>query len=204
LGVRDVRTTQILDRKSAGDLDQLTLLRDADLYYLSGGDPEHIINTLGGSPAWEIITRAHARGAALAGSSAGAIALGAYTVSWRQMQAGATAGWAISLGAVPGLVVLPHFDRMANFLFPEVAVFRELLSTLPRGLIAVGIDENTALVRIETQTAADPTAATHWRVMGQHTVTVFERDRTPRTLHVGEEVMLQRDLEPPPPDGAAL
>ena len=190
LGVREIRATHILDRESAGDPDQLALLRDADLYYFSGGDPEHIIDTLRGSPAWEIITIAHERGAVLAGGSAGAIALGAYTVTWGQMWAGETPGWAMSLGAVPGLVVLPHFDRMVSFLFPNVTVFRELLSTLPRGLIAVGIDENTALVGIDTHTVVDPTAPARWRVMGQHTVTVFERDRAPRTLCVGEEVML--------------
>src|SRR5260370_26899271 len=45
LGVRDVRATHILDHESSASPEQLALLRDANLYYFSGGDPQHIIDT---------------------------------------------------------------------------------------------------------------------------------------------------------------
>lgn len=188
LGVKEVRATHIVDRASAADPAQLALLKDADLYYFSGGNPQHIIDTLRDSPALAILQKAHERGAVLAGCSAGAMALSGYTIALRQMLAGQKPWWAESLGIVPRLVVFPHFDRMANFI--DQAVFQELLSTLHPGYTAVGIDENTALVRIALDGSGDPQAPAHWQVMGQQTVKVFEKGQAPRTLQVGEEVLL--------------
>ncbi len=188
LGVQDVRPTTIIDRTSAADPQQLALLQGANFYYLSGGNPQHTISTLRDSAAWEIITAAYRRGAVLAGCSAGAMTLSAYTIAIRQMFIGEKPGWVTSLGVVPRLVVFPHFDRMANFI--DNATFQELLSTLPGGIVAVGVDENTALVRIAANSAGDAMAAERWQVMGLQTVKVFARGLEPRILHVGEEVML--------------
>jgi cyanophycinase len=188
LGVREVRATSIIDRASAADPAQLALLRNADFYYFSGGDPQHVIETLRDSPAWEIIKTAHEQGAVLAGSSAGAMALSGYTISVRQVLAGGKPTWIESLGLLPQLVVFPHFDRMANFV--DQTLFQELLSTLPPGVVAVGIDENTALVRIEALASDEPHAKARWHVMGQQTVKLFERGMAPRILQPGTEVMI--------------
>lgn len=188
LGVQEVRATSIIDRASAADPAQLALLRDGNLYYFSGGDPQYVIETMRDSPAWEIIKAAHERGAVLAGSSAGAMALTGYTIAVKQMLAGEKPTWVESLGVLPHLVVFPHFDRVANFI--DQAMFQELLSTLPRNAVTVGIDENTALVRVEVPTSDEPQAKARWQVMGQQTVKVFERDRAPRTLQPGAEVMI--------------
>jgi len=188
LGVREVRATSIIDRTSAADPAQLALLRDADFYYFSGGDPQHVIETLRNSPAWEIIKTAHEQGAVLAGSSAGAMALSGYTISVRQVLAGGKPAWVESLGLLPHLVVFPHFDRMANFV--DQALFQELLSTLPHDVVAVGIDEDTALVRIEAPASAEPLAKARWQVMGRQTVRMFEREMAPRILQSGAEIMI--------------
>lgn len=187
LGVRDVRATSIIDRSSAADPVQLDLLRNANFYYLSGGNPAHTIETLRESPAWEIITQAHQQGAILAGCSAGAMALSGYTIALRQMMAGGEPGWTESLGVVPHLVVFPHFDRMATFI--DQAVLQKLLSTLPPGHVALGIDENTALVRTSLPSSEEETKA-NWQVMGQQTVKVFAHGVVPRILRVGETIML--------------
>jgi cyanophycinase len=179
LGVQDVRATRIVDRKSATDPQQLALLRNVDFYYMSGGNPQHTIETLRDSPALEIMLDAHKRGAILAGCSAGAMALSAYTIALRQMMVGNKPGWVSSLAIVPNVVVFPHFDRMASFI--DQVVFQELLSTLPTGIVAVGVDENTALVRMDAP-------AGRWQVMGQQTVKVYEQGMAPSTLHVGEEI----------------
>ena len=110
LGVQDIRATQIVDRKSATDPQQLQLLRGANFYYMSGGNPQHTIETLRDSPALEIILEAHKRGAILAGCSAGAMALSAYTIALRQMMVGNNPGWVSSLAVVPNVVVFPHFE----------------------------------------------------------------------------------------------
>jgi cyanophycinase len=185
LGVSDIYATRIIDAKSAADPDQLALLRDADFYYFSGGNPQHTIETMRGSPAWDIISSAHQRGAVLAGCSAGAMAIGAYTISIRQMMSSGKSDWSPSLGVVPNVVVFPHFDRMSVFI--DDATFQFLLSMLPKGIIVVGVDENTALVRIQASVAGEPA---RWRVIGHQTVKIYERNAAPKTLQVGEEISL--------------
>ena len=68
------------------------------------------------------------------------------------------------LGAVPGLSVLPHFDRFAGRL-PDLVLTR--LSNPPEGIVAVGIDEDTALVRgLDAPDGA-------WEVTGRQSVWVL-------------------------------
>ncbi|HLI06012.1 MAG TPA: Type 1 glutamine amidotransferase-like domain-containing protein [Ktedonobacteraceae bacterium] len=186
LGVKDIRPARIIDAASANDPEQLALLRGADFYYFSGGDPQQIIQSMRGSPAWEIITEAYKQGAVLAGCSAGAMALGGYTISIRQMVQSGHSAWAGAMGIVPQLVVFPHFDRMANFI--SNVVFQGLINTLPDGRTIVGVDENTALVRLAPP--AEETGKAHWRVMGQQSVKIFRRGQSTRILHIGDEIEL--------------
>jgi len=95
-----------------------------------------------------------------------------------------------SLGIVPHIVVFPHFDRMANFL--DQKIFQELLSSLPEDHTVLGIDEDTALVRIGF--AGGDAPASQWQVMGRQSVKVYERGRTPRTLSIGEKIMLRDNM----------
>lgn len=188
LGVKDVRATMIIDRASASDPRQLELLQDADFYYFSGGNPQHTIESLRGTPAWEIITSRHAQGAVIAGCSAGAMMMSGHTIALRQMMAGDKPALVEALGIVPYVVVFPHFDRMSAFI--SQSVLQELVSLLPAGHVALGIDENTALVRLEAPQPSDTLSPARWRVMGQQHVTIFERSSAPRVLSVGEEIQL--------------
>lgn len=188
LGVRDVRPTAIIDRAAAYDPGQLALLQDANFYYFSGGNPQHTIETLRDSPAWEIILTAHQQGAVIAGCSAGAMMMSGHTIAIRQMMAGGKPTLTEALGVVPQVVVFPHFDRMAGFM--SQSVFDGLVSLLPVGHVALGIDENTALVRIEPPNSDTPTSPSRWRVMGRQNVTIFARGTAPRKLRVGEEIQL--------------
>jgi cyanophycinase len=186
LGVQDIRATRIIDAASARDPEQLALLRDANLYYFSGGDPQQIIHSMQDSPAWEIITGAYEHGAVLAGCSAGAMAFGGNTISVRQMIQSGHSAWASALNIVPQLVIFPHFDRMATFI--SNVVFQGLINTLPEGRCIAGIDENTALVRLAPPT--DSAGKARWRVMGQQSVRVFRRGQPTLTLHVEDEIDL--------------
>ncbi len=186
LGVKDIRATHIIDRASAADSKQLALLQDANLYYFSGGSPQHIIESLRDSVAWNIIKDAYNRGAALAGCSAGAMMLSGHTISMRQAMMGDKVSFVESLGIVHHLIVFPHFDRMAGFM--NQSRFQSLLHTAPQDHIVVGIDEDTALVRIKPNETAN--AKARWRVMGRQTVKVYEGDKVPHTLNSGDEVML--------------
>ncbi len=188
LGVQDIRPSNIIQRENASDPQQLDILRDANFYYFSGGNPQHTIDTLRDTPAWEIILNAHAQGAILAGCSAGAMMLSGYTIAIRQMMSGGTPQLIEALGVVPQVVVFPHFDRMSAFI--DQQTFKQLLATLPTGHIALGIDENTALVRIEAPHGTNPISTARWQVMGEQTVTVFEHDASSRQLHVGDQITL--------------
>jgi len=101
-------------------------------------------------------------GAALAGCSAGACAL---TAVADDMDTGEARP---GLDVVPGLVVLPHFDRIEQW---APGIVARKLGRLADGETLVGIDEETALV----------TAGDGWRVEGRRHVWLFGPDgsRTP-------------------------
>ncbi|MBA3825623.1 MAG: Type 1 glutamine amidotransferase-like domain-containing protein [Ktedonobacterales bacterium] len=185
LGVTDVRPSMIIDAASAHDPAQVDLLRGANFFYFSGGNPQHTIDALRGSPAWEVISAAHAQGAVLAGCSAGAMAFGGVTVGLRLALSNGPVQWSPALGIVPNVTVFPHFDRMMGSL--SRTGIRTGLVKAPDGITAIGVDEDTALVRLSLATADQPA---RWRVMGHKTVTIFWRGRDPETLKVGAEVAL--------------
>ena len=66
---RDVTSGSVAARARAGRF-----------FYLVGGDPGLVPATLAGTPVWEAVLEAWRGGAALAGSSAGAMALGTWTL----------------------------------------------------------------------------------------------------------------------------
>ena len=76
------------------------------MIYLSGGNPAYLADTLRGTAVWDAIVAAWRGGAALAGCSAGAMALTSWVPSLRHPRTGGTVG----LGLLPRLRVIPHFD----------------------------------------------------------------------------------------------
>src|SRR5258707_13343204 len=98
----------ILVRDDAFDPRWLPLLEAADFIYFSGGSPQHVIQTLENSPAWEVIRARHVAGAVLAGCSAGAMAFGALTLQtralWRRGAGDRGATHAPNWDAAPGLL----------------------------------------------------------------------------------------------------
>jgi len=111
---------------------------DAGLIYLSGGNPSFLANTLRDTLLWKAIDSAWRNGAALAGCSAGAMALADHIPGLRLTAHAPTQG----LGALPHIRVLPHFDRM----FSHVPDFFARFMNVPKGVTVVGIDEDTAIV----------------------------------------------------------
>jgi cyanophycinase len=181
LGAR-VTPVMLLNRADAQDERVLADLRGADLYYFSGGNPEHVIETLRDTPAWQILQAGYAAGAVLAGCSAGAMMLGGYTLSVRAVMRGQPPRWLPALGVAPRIVLMPHFDRMVDFAGPEL--FRTILASAPADATLVGVDEDTALVYV-------PAAATpRWQVIGRQTVSVFDREGGRAIYQAGEPILL--------------
>jgi len=126
------------NRADANSPELAQLVKDAGLIYLSGGNPAFLANTLRDSLVWNAIYDAWQNGAALAGCSAGAMALADHIPGLRLTSHAPTRG----LGAVPHIRVLPHFDRM----FAHVPDFFARFMNVPDGVNVVGIDEDTAIV----------------------------------------------------------
>jgi cyanophycinase len=129
--------------------------RSGRFFYLVGGDPGLVPKTLAGTPLWEAIVAAWRAGAALGGSSAGAMALGEWTLVRERMPGDDRRRYAPALALVPGLAVLPHFETFGRRWVESASERSEA--------ILVGLDERTA-------------ALWHggvWRALGTGGVTVI-------------------------------
>jgi cyanophycinase len=152
LGVEPV-IVPVNDHDDANNPEFAELIKGAGLIYLSGGDPNYLADALRDTLVWRTIEDTWRAGAALAGCSAGAMALGSWIPSLRHPRRGSTVG----LGLLPHLGVVPHFDAFAarvpdlltRFVIPDDST-----------MTVMGIDEKTALVG----------GPTEWTVQGHQSV----------------------------------
>jgi cyanophycinase-like exopeptidase len=131
---------RVLSREDADNPELAGQVEGAGLVYLSGGNPGYLVQTLRDTLVWRAIHAAWEAGAALAGCSAGAIALSAVVPDPRSTEIGRIEP---ALGVAPQLAVIPHFDRFDRVL-PRLAA--RIRSEVPPGVLTIGIDEDTALV----------------------------------------------------------
>jgi cyanophycinase len=158
LGVEQVPVL-VRDRDEADSPELAARIDGAGLIYLSGGSPTYLAQTLRGTRVWQAIVAAWQSGSALAGCSAGAMALTGWVPAMRALHREPDPG----LGVLPGLRVLPHFDKMLGWV-PDLLT-RALLHP-PAGATVLGIDEDTALV--------DMSGTGHtWQVYGRQQVWVL-------------------------------
>ena len=130
-----VQPCMVLRRTDAEDPDLARKVRDAPFVYLAGGSVLHLRSVLKASLVWDALVAAWAGGAALAGSSAGAMVLGDTMVDPR---GGALT---LGLGLLTPLAVLPHASNWS-----EEKTHRTV-KLASGGLRIAAIDERTALVR---------------------------------------------------------
>ena len=159
LGVEQVPVV-VRDRDEAGSEDLAALVHGAGLIYLSGGDPLFLARTLRGTRVWAAAEAAWRSGAALAGCSAGAIALTDWVPAVRVPAAEPGHG----LGIVSRLRVLPHFDKLRSWA-PELVM--RATAGPPPGTTVIGIDEDTAIVDL----AGDGRS---WQVHGRQQAWVLD------------------------------
>jgi cyanophycinase len=158
LGVESVPVVA-RNRAEAEDPALADLVRGAGLIYLSGGSPSYLAASLRGTRLWRAIHEEWQAGAALAGCSAGAMALTGSAPHVRDLTRAPEQG----LGVLPSWHVLPHFDRIGEW---EPGIVERYLATLADGEVLVGIDEDTGLVRM-TDT---------WEVQGRQAVHVITHE----------------------------
>ena len=127
----------IHERADAFNPEFITAIKDAGLIYFSGGDPHRVAAIFNGSPLWDAIVAEWKSGTSLAGCSAGAMAFGGTIMGVRK------SNHSPGLGLLPGIEVIPHYDKMLGWLPDRVASF---IANSVSNATLLGIDENTALV----------------------------------------------------------
>ena len=143
----------IHEREDAVNPEFVDAIDGAGLIYFSGGDPHRIAEVFNNSPLWQAIEAQWKSGTSLAGCSAGAMAFGGTIMGIRKSQ------HAAGLNLLPGIEVIPHYDKMLGWLPDRVTSF------IARGVsdaTLLGIDENTALVYTDA-----------WRKFGRGNVHVL-------------------------------
>jgi cyanophycinase len=158
LGVEQV-VVDVRSREDADDPALARLIDGAGLIYLSGGNPGFLAETLRDTAVWSAIVAAWSQGTALAGCSAGAMAMADQVPTLRHPFLGDSPG----LGLLPGLRVLPHFDKLAGWV-PDLASRPFMHGT--DDVVLLGIDEETALVG----------GPERWTVQGHRSVWRLERE----------------------------
>ncbi len=165
----DAWPLMVLTSADADDPKHVLRLDDADLVYLTGGDPSHLLEVLDGSALLEGLRRVLRRGVVVAGSSAGAMVMG----SWMGFR-----DWRPALGVVPNIAVLPHHERSD----PDDTASR-LAEALPSGVSVLGVDVGTACL----------SGPDGWTVAGGGAVVLYTDGGWER-FESGATVPLQADL----------
>jgi cyanophycinase len=146
--------------------------RQGRFFYVVGGDPGLVPKTLADTPVWEAIVEAWREGAALAGSSAGAMALGEWTLIRDRRPGDARRRYRPALSLVPRIAVIPHFDR-----FGEKWVDGALADAPRDDVVLVAVDERSAALW----------RGGVWQAFGRGGVTIITRsDR--RRFSAGERI----------------
>jgi cyanophycinase len=154
----ELQNLPVLKRTDANSRELAEQARAGGFFYLVGGDPGLVVQVLEGTRVWTAIFQAWRDGAALAGSSAGAMALCSHTLI--------RAGWPDrtqrrsldALGVVLQTAVLPHYETFGHRWMDSAR------RALP-GVTLLGLDERTAAVWSEDE---------EWQAAGAGAVTVIK------------------------------
>ncbi len=153
----EVEPVLVRTAEEASDAAVLQAIGEADLVYIPGGNSAHLGDVLVGSPLGAAIRAAHARGAVVAGCSAGAMVLADRHLEFGRRRLLWPVGWCSGLALISDITVFPHYDA-----WPEPVIALMALQS-PRGTTVLGIDEDTAVVVQDGS----------WRVHGRGRVTLW-------------------------------
>jgi cyanophycinase len=168
----EIEELPLRTRSQARSAEVAERARAGRFFYLVGGDPGLVPKVLADTPAWTAIVEAWREGAALAGSSAGAMALGGWTLIRDRMPGDDRRRYRKALGFVREIAVVPHLSTFGERWIPSA------LDAAPDDAILLGIDERTAAVCIDRS----------WRVEGPGSVSVITR-RTRETFSSGDPIV---------------
>jgi cyanophycinase len=163
LGVKRIDVLDVRVRAQAvlPSRESLDLIRGAEIVFLTGGDQRRLSRIFRGTPLHASMSQVLARGATIAGTSAGAVALAEvmhFTARATQTDALGVVATAPGLGIMHGVFVDSHFTQRQRLgrLFQVV--------TAEPSRVGIGLDEDTAVV-------AEMGAL---RVLGRGSVTILD------------------------------
>ncbi len=165
LGAADVVACRPESRSEAHDPARIALIDQATGVFMTGGNQLKLSAVICGTPVGDAIVRAHARGAVVGGTSAGAsiqsshmVAFGVPGATPKQRMTQVAAG----LGLLDTTVIDQHFDQRNRY-----GRLLMIVSQSPQ-LLGIGVDEDTcATVTVEGGHEV-------LRVSGRGAVTIFD------------------------------
>jgi cyanophycinase len=168
LGATRVTALPLIDHSSANDKKIVAELERSQLIYMLGGFPHHLVKTLMDSLSWQAILAAYRKGALVAGSSAGAMALCEhyYDPAGEKVEKG--------LNLIPGTCILPHHNTFGQSWASHLA------GSLPDVLL-IGIDEETGMI--------DDGPQGQWKIYGKGAVTLYRQHKS-ECYRAGETFVL--------------
>jgi cyanophycinase len=162
LGIGHVSGLRPEERAEADDPDVGRALDDATGVFLTGGNQLRLSSVVAGTRLADAIHRAHDRGAAVAGTSAGASSLATHMMAFGragESPKARMAQLAAGLGILSGVVVDQHFSQRGR-----VGRLLAVVAQSP-SLVGLGLDEDTCAI-----VHADRTM----EVIGRGAVTVID------------------------------
>jgi cyanophycinase len=165
LGAGEVTACRPESREEAADPDLVKLVDEATGVFMTGGNQLKLSAVICGTPVGDAVVRAHARGAVVGGTSAGASIQSSHMVAFgrggstpKQRMTQVAAG----LGLLASTVVDQHFEQRNRY-----GRLLMIVSQSPQ-LLGIGVDEDTCA----TVTVEDGHEVL--RVSGRGAVTVFD------------------------------
>jgi cyanophycinase len=161
----ELQELPVLKRSDANSAALAERARAGGFFYLVGGDPGLVAKVLRGSAVWNAIFEAWREGAALAGSSAGAMALCSHTLVMATWPHHFNRRPVDALGVVAKTAVLPHFNTFGQR-------WVESAQAAAPDLDLLGIDERSAAVWNGRE----------WRAAGPGAVTMIKGSKLTRVV----------------------
>jgi cyanophycinase len=141
MGVPDVRGLRPMTRDEAEQQTLVEAIDDASGIFMTGGNQLRLSSVIAGTRLGRAIAKRHRAGAIVAGTSAGASALGSEMVAFgtggatpKQRMTQMSAG----LGLLPGVLIDQHFEQRNR-----IGRLLALIALSP-ALLGIGLDEDTA------------------------------------------------------------
>lgn len=139
------------DASKVQDKKWLDSLRGAKLIFITGGDQNRFMNVVRNTPVYEAIHAAYAKGATVAGTSAGAAVMSKFMITGKQLQdtvyketfdrlRDANIEFETGMGLVTSVIIDQHFLKRSRY--------NRLISALAAhpSFDCIGIDEGTAII----------------------------------------------------------